>query len=217
MPGREAVPWSQVLQLLVVNRLIDLGSEFRLHRHGFDQTAMADLLGVDFAVVSKDRLYRCLDRLLAHKQDLFVFLRERWQDLFQVRFDVMLYDLTSTYLEGEAERIPRAKRGYSRDGRPDCLQLVIALDVITDGFPLAYEVVDGNTLDKTTLKGFWAKIESMYGKAERGWVMDRGIPTEAVLPEMREADPPVRHLVGTSRAKMRKMEQEWLCLGSALS
>jgi hypothetical protein len=117
-PGREAVPWSQVLQLLVVNRLIDPGSEFRLHRHWFDQTAMADLRGTDFAVASKDRLYRCLDHLQAHKQDLFVFLRQRWQDLFHAQFDVLLYDLTSTYLEGEAERIPSSKRGYSRDGKP---------------------------------------------------------------------------------------------------
>ncbi|MFN7650713.1 MAG: IS1634 family transposase [Acidobacteriota bacterium] len=211
-PGREAVPWSQVLQLLVVNRLIDPGSEFRLHRHWFDQTAMADLRGTDFAVASKDRLYRCLDHLQAHKQDLFVFLRQRWQDLFHAQFDVLLYDLTSTYLEGEAERIPSSKRGYSRDGSPDCLQLVIALVVTTDGFPLAYEVMDGNTSDKTTLKGFLAKIESMYGKAERVWVMDRGIPTGAVLKEMREADSPVRCLVGTPRAKMRKMEQQWLDL-----
>ena len=213
-PGREAVLWSQVLQLLVVNRLIDPGREFRLHRHWFDQTAMADLLGVDVAVASKDRLYRCLDHLLAHKQDLFVFLRQRWQDVFHAQFDVLLYDLTSTYLEGEAEWIPSAKRGYSRDGRPDCLQLVIALVVTTDGFPLVlevpYEVMDGDTSDKTTLKGFLAKIETMDGKAERVWVMDRGIPTEAVLKEMREADPPVRYLVGTPRAKMRKMEQQWL-------
>lgn len=208
--GREAVPWSLVLQLLAVNRLIDPGSEFRLHRHWFDQTAMADLLGVDFAVASKDRLYRCLDRLLEHKQDLFLFLRQRWQELFQARFDVLPYDLTSTYLEGEAEQIPSAKRGYSRDGRPDCVQLVIALVVTTDGFPLAYEVMDGNTSDKTTLKGFLTKIESMYGKAQRVWVMDRGIPTEAVLREMREADQPVHYLVGTPRAKMRKMEQQWL-------
>lgn len=211
-PGREAVPWSQVLQLLVVNRLIDPGSEFRLHRHWFDQTAMAELLGTDFAVASKDRLYPCLDHLLEHKQELFVFLRQRWQDLFEAQFDVLLYDLTSTYLEGEAEEIPKAKRGYSRDGRPGCLQLVIALVVTTDGFPLAYEVMDGNTPDKTTLKGFLAKIESMYGKAERVWVMDRGVPTEAVLREMREADPQVRYLVGTPRAKMRKMERQWLDL-----
>jgi transposase len=130
---------------------------------------------------------------------------------FQARFDVLLYDLTSTYLEGEAERIPSAKRGYSRDGRPDCVQLVIALVVTTtDGFPLAYEVMDGNTSDKTTLEGFLTKIESMYGKAQRVWVMDWGIPTEAVLREMREADQPVHYLVGTPRAKMRKMEQQWL-------
>jgi len=208
--GREAVPWDQVLQLLVVNRLIDPGSEFRLHRHWFDQTAMADLLGVDFAVAAKDRLYRCLDRVLEHKQSLFVFLQQRWHELFQARFDVLLYDLTSTYLEGEAEQIPSAKRGYSRDGRPDCPQLVIALVVTTDGFPMAYEVMDGNTSDKTTLRGFLDKIESMYGKAQRVWVMDRGIPTEAVLKEMREAEQPVHYLVGTPRARMRKMERQWL-------
>lgn len=129
---------------------------------------------------------------------------------FQARFDVLLYDLTSPYLEGEAEQIPNAKRGYSRDGRLDCVQLVIALVVTTDGFPLAYEVMDGNTSDKTTLEGFLTKIESMYGKAQRVWVMDWGIPTEAVLREMREADQPVHYLVGTPRAKMRRMEQPWL-------
>lgn len=171
---------------------------------------MAALLGSDFAVVSKDRLYRCLDQLLAHKQDLLVFLRQSWQDLFHAQFDVRLYDLTSTYLEGEAEGIASAKRGYSCDGRPDCLQLVIALVVTTDDSPLDYEVMDGNTSDKTPLKGFLAKIESKYGKAERVWVMGRGIPAEAVLKEMREADPQVRYLVGTARAKMRKMKQQWL-------
>jgi hypothetical protein len=125
-------------------------------------------------------------------------------------FDVLLYDLTSPYLEGEAEQIPNAKRGYSRDGRLDCVQLVIALVVTTDGFPLAYEVMDGHTSNKTTFKGFLTKIESMSGKAQGVWVMDRGIPTEAVLREMREADQPVHYLVGTPRAKMRKMEQQWL-------
>ena len=128
---------------------------------------MADLLGVDFAVATKNRLYRYLDRILEHKQELFVFLRQRWQELFQARFDVLLYDLTSTYLEGEADQIPSAKRGYGRDGWPDCVQLVIALVVTADGFPLAYDVMDGNTSDKTSLKGFLARIESAYGKAQR--------------------------------------------------
>ena len=135
--GREAVPWAKVLELLVVNRLIDPGSEFRLHRQWFDQSAMGELLGLDFAVAEKDRLYRCLDRLLEHKQELFVHLRRRWQDLFNARFDILLYDLTSTYIEGEGEENPKAKRGYSRDGRRDCLQVVIALVITPDGFPLA--------------------------------------------------------------------------------
>ena len=113
--GREAVPWAKVLELLVVNRLIDPGSEFRLHRQWFDRSAMGELLGLDFAVAEKDRLYRCLDRLLQHKKELLLHLRQRWQDLFDARFDILLYDLTSTYIEGEGEQIPKAKRGYSRD------------------------------------------------------------------------------------------------------
>lgn len=158
--GREGVPWEKVLRLLVINRLLDPGSEFRLHRHWFDQTAMGELLNVDFAVAEKDRLYRCLDRILEAKPDLFQHLRERWQDLFQASFDVLLYDLTSTYFEGQAEEIPRAKRGYSRDHRPDCLQVIIGLVITPAGFPLAYEVMDGNTSDRTTLRGFLQKIET---------------------------------------------------------
>jgi transposase len=208
--GREAVPWAKVLELLVVNRLIDPGSEFRLHRQWFDQSAMGELLGLDFAVAEKDRLYRCLDRLLEHKQELFVHLRQRWQDLFYARFDILLYDLTSTYIEGEGEQNPKAKRGYSRDGRPDCLQVVIALVITPDGFPLAYEVMDGNTSDKTTLRGFLDKIEGLYGKAERVWVMDRGIPTEAVLAEMRDPERKVFYLVGTPRGRLQKYEKQWL-------
>jgi transposase len=208
--GREAVPWEVVLQLLVVNRLIDPGSEFRVHRLWFDQSAMADLLGTDFAVAAKDRLYRCLDRLLAHKQELLWHLRQRWQELFNAQFDVLLYDLTSTYFEGEAEQIPKARFGYSRDGRPDCRQVVIALVVTPEGFPLAYEVLNGNTSDKTTLRGFLAKIEEAYGKARRVWVMDRGIPTEAVLAEMRHGERVVNYLVGTPRAKLKRMEKQWL-------
>jgi len=209
-PGREAVPWDQVLQLLVVNRLIDPGSEFRVHRLWFVQSAMADLLGADFAVAAKDRLYRCLDRLLPHKQTLFQHLKQRWQDLFQAQYEVLLYDLTSTYFEGEAELIPKARFGYSRDKRSDCRQVVIALVITPDGFPLAYEVMDGNTSDKTTLRGFLKKIEEAYGQAHRVWVMDRGIPTKEILTEMRKRENPVSYLVGTPRAQLKQMEAKWL-------
>lgn len=210
--GREGVRWDKVLQLLVVNRLIDPGSEWRVHRQWFLSTAMDELLRVDFAVAEKDRLYRCLDRLLEHKQDLFVWLRQKWADLFQADFEVLLYDLTSTYFEGEMEDNPKARRGYSRDGRPDCLQVVIALVITTEGFPLAYEVMDGNTSDRTTLRGFVAKIEETYGKAKRTWVMDRGIPTEAALAEMREPAREMSYLVGTSKGKIKQHEKKWLDL-----
>jgi hypothetical protein len=162
--GREGVAWPQVLELLVVNRLIDPGSEFRLHRQWFDQSAMDVLLGQDFAVAEKDRLYRCLDRLLEHKQELFVHLQQRWKDLFDAEFDLLLYDLTSTYMEGEAEQNPKARYGYSRDKRPDCKQVVIALIVTPAGLPLAYEVMAGNTSEKTTLRAFLDSIESQYGR-----------------------------------------------------
>ncbi|HEX2712371.1 MAG TPA: IS1634 family transposase [Candidatus Acidoferrales bacterium] len=209
---RETVSWAKVLQLLVVNRLIDPGSEFRVHRQWFDQSAMGELLQTDFAVAEKDRLYRCLDRLLEHKAALFQHLRERWQDLFQAQFDVLLYDLTSTYIEGEGEEIPKAKYGYSRDQRFDCKQVVIALVITPEGFPLAYEVLEGNTSDRTTLRGFLEKIESSYGKARRVWVMDRGIPTEAVLEEMRTSNQEIFYLVGTPRSKVRQYEKKWLDL-----
>jgi transposase len=210
--GREGVSWAQVLQLLVVNRLIDPGSEFRLHRHWFDQSAMDVLLGVDFSVAEKDRLYRCLDRILKHKQELFQHLQQRWKELFDAQFEVLLYDLTSTYVEGEAEQNPKAKRGYSRDGRPDCKQVVVALVITPEGFPLAYEVMDGNTSDKTTLRGFLKKIEGLYGKARRVWLMDRGIPTEAVLAEMRASEQEMYYLVGTPRGRVSKYEKHWLDL-----
>ena len=209
---RETVPWAKVLQLLAVNRLIDPGSEFRVHRQWFDQSAMAELLQTDFAVAEKDRLYRCLDRLLEHKAALFQHLRERWQDLFQAQFDVLLYDLTSTYIEGDGEEIPKAKYGYSRDQRFDCKQVVIALVITPDSFPLAYEVMEGNTSDRTTLRGFLEKIESSYGKARRVWIMDRGIPTEEMLQEMRSSDREIFYLVGTPRSKVRRYEKKWLDL-----
>jgi transposase len=210
--GRESVPWEKVLRLLVINRLLDPGSEFRVHRQWFDQTAMAELLGTDCAVAEKDRLYRCLDRLLEHKQELFQHLRQRWEDLFEVQFDILFYDLTSTYFEGEAAQIPKAKRGYSRDHRPDCLQVVVALVITPEGFPLAYEVMDGNTSDGTTLRGFLDRIETSYGKARRVWVMDRGIPTEALLAEMRDPARQTFYLVGTPKGRVNQHEKKWLDL-----
>jgi len=210
--GRESVDWEKVLQLLVVNRLIAPGSEYHLHRHWFLSSAMDELLNTDFAIADKDRLYRCLDRILEYKQDVFTYLRKKWADLFKADFEVLLYDLTSTYFEGEMQQNPKAKRGYSRDGRPDCLQVVIGLVVTTDGFPLAYEVMDGNTSDRTTLRKFLKHIEDTYGRAKRIWVMDRGIPTEEILAEMRSAEQPTSYLVGTPRSKISEHEKQWLNL-----
>jgi transposase len=210
--SREEVAWEKVLQLLVVNRLLDPGSEFRVHRQWYLSTAMDALLGTDFAVAEKDRLYRCLDRVLEHKQELFLWLRQKWADLFHADFEVLLYDLTSTYFEGAMEQNPKAKYGHSRDQRTDCLQVVIALVITTDGFPLAYEVMDGNTSDRTTLRGFLDKIEKTYGKAKRMWVMDRGIPSEAILQEMRDPAREIFYLVGTPKGKIQQHEKKWLDL-----
>ena len=210
--GRETVSWEKVLRLLVVNRLLEPGSEFRVHRHWFVESAMDALLEENFAVADKDRLYRCLDRVLEDKQDLFVWLKQKWSELFHADFEVLLYDLTSTYFEGEMEENPKAKRGYSRDSRPDCLQVVIALVVTPDGFPLAYEVMDGNTSEHKTLKPFLNHIEKTYGKARRVWVMDRGIPTEAMLREMREPGREMFYLVGTPKGRINKHEKQWLDL-----
>jgi transposase len=205
--GRGEVPWAKVLQLLVVNRLIDPGSELRIHRQWFLRSAMDELLEVDYAAAGKDRLYRCLDRILAHKEAFCQWIAQRWKTLFDTSFDVLLYDLTSTYFEGFCEQIPKARHGYSRDGRGDCRQVVIALVVTADGLPLAYEVLAGNTTDKTTLRQFLDKIEAMYGKARRLWVMDRGIPTEATLKEMRQAG--TQYLVGTPRSLLGKLERQF--------
>ena len=210
--SREEVAWEKVLQLLVVNRLLDPGSEFRVHRQWYLGTAMDALLGTDFAVAEKDRLYRCLDRVLKHKQELFLWLRQKWADLFHADFEVLLYDLTSTYFEGAMEQNPKAKYGHSRDQRTDCLQVVIALVITPDGFPLAYEVMNGNTSDRATLRGFLDKIEKTYGKAKRMWVMDRGIPSEAILQEMRDPAREIFYLVGTPKGKIQEHEKKWLDL-----
>ena len=211
-PSRQGTRWLNVFKTLVCYRLIDPGSEWRLHRHWYEHSAMADLLGEDFGLVQIDKLYRCLDKLLVHQQGLFSFLRERWQALFDVRFEVLLYDLTSTYFECEVPEAGKRKFGYSRDKRSDCVQVVIALIVTPEGFPLAYEVMPGNTSDKTTLAEFIRKIEAQYGKAQRTWVMDRGIPTEETLQAMREADPPIHYLVGTPKGRLGKLEKQFLTL-----
>jgi transposase len=209
-PSREGTRWLNVLVTLVIYRLLDPGSEWRLHRQWYEQSALGDLLGEDFGLVAKDNLYRCLDRLLPHREELFQYLRGRWQDEFGAQFDVLLYDLTSTYFESDPPFPEGDKRrfGYSRDKRPDCVQVVIALIVTPEGYPLAYEVLAGNTSDKTTLKQFLEKIERLYGKANRVWVMDRGIPTEEVILEMQQADPQIRYLVGTPKGRLTRLEAE---------
>ena len=204
--SRSDIPWAKVLKLLVVNRLVYPGSEFYIHRQWFDKTAMDELLNTDYRIAAKDRLYRCLDRILAHKEDLCKHLKYKWEDMFGIEFDVLLYDLTSTYFEGLCEQNPKARFGYSRDKRSDCRQVVIALIVTPEGFPIGYEVLPGNTLDKTTLRFFLKKIESMYGRARRVWVMDRGIPTEDTLSQMRNEN--IQYLVGTPRAMLNKLQDK---------
>ena len=209
-PSRKGTRWRNVLKTLVSYRLLDPGSEWRLHRYWYDRSAMGDLLGESVAIAHSHTLYRCLDKLLEHKEALFSHLQERWRCLFDARFDVLLYDLTSTYFESDPPGEGKRKHGYSRDKRPDCVQVVIALIVTPQGFPLAYEVLPGNTSDKTTLEGFLVKIENQYGKADRVWVMDRGIPTEQSLASMRQADRVVHYLVGTPRGRLSKLEKAFL-------
>lgn len=209
-PSREGTRWLNVLITLVIYRLIDPGSEWRLHRQWYEQSALGDLLGEDFGLAAKDNLYRCLDRLLEHREELFKCLKERWQDQFGAKFDVLLYDLTSTYFESDPPFPEGDKRrfGYSRDKRSDCVQVVIALIVTPEGYPLAYEVLAGNTSDKTTLKSFLGKIQKLYGQANRVWVMDRGIPTEEVILEMQQADRQIHYLVGTPKGRLTRLESE---------
>ena len=211
-PSRKGTRWDQILTVLTIYRLLAPGSEWRLHRQWFENSALADLLGVDFSVADPHKLYGCHDQLLAYKTALFQHLVQRWRDLFGAEFDVLLYDLTSTYFESEPPLDTSDKRqfGYSRDKRPDCVQVVIALIVTPQGFPLTYEVLCGNTADKTTLKEFLQKIEMQYGRARRIWVMDRGIPTEEALTEMRASDPPVQYLVGTPKGRLTKLEKDLL-------
>src|SRR2546430_8021560 len=210
--SRKGTRWDQVLFVLVAYRLLAPGSEWRLHREWFRRSALADLLGEDAGLAEMHKLYRCHDRLLEHKQAVFDHLVGRWRDLFNISYDVLLYDLTSTYFEADPPFPEGDKRrfGYSRDHRADCVQVVIALVVTPEGLPLAYEVLPGNTADNTTLRDFLARIERQYGKARRIWLMDRGIPTEVVLAEMRGADPPVQYLVGTPKGRLTRLEKDLL-------
>jgi hypothetical protein len=211
-PSRKGTRWLNILKILVCYRLIQPGSEWRLHREWYGNSAMGDLLGEEGEAIPYQNLYRCLDKLLEHKEGMFSFLKQRWQDMFNADFDVLLYDLTSTYFESDPPGTGKKRYGYSRDKRFDCVQVVIALVVTPDGFPLCYEVMEGNTSDRTTLRRFLKKIEDQYGKARRVWIMDRGIPTEEVLGEMRQSEVPVYYLVGTPKGRLNKLEAQLLSL-----
>lgn len=210
-PSRKGTLWDEVLLILVVYRLLSPGSEWRLHREWYGRSALPDLLHSD-EVIDSHALYACHALLLEHKAALFDHLVCRRRELFDVSFDVLLYDLTSTYFEIDPPLSDDDKRqhGYSRDHRPDCVQVVIALMVTPQGFPLAYEVLAGNTHDNSTLKDFLARIERQYGKARRVWLMDRGVPTEEVLEQMRKSDPPVQYLVGTPKGRLTSLERPLL-------
>jgi hypothetical protein len=205
---KTTIAFSKVLKLLVINRLIRPGSEFYVHQHWFDQTAMDVLLDCDFTVAQKNRLYECLDKILPYKDELCQYLKERWETLFDISYDVLLYDLTSTYFEGLCEQNPKAQFGHSKDRRSDCRQVLIALVVTPDGFPLNYEVLAGNTSEKTTLADLLTKIELRHGKSRRVWLMDRGIPKEETLSLMRNTG--VNYLVGTPRKLLDSFEQSLL-------
>ena len=208
--GEEAgqAPWSKVVELLAVNRLCAPGSELSLHEKWYPQTAMDVLLDCSDEVAERNRLYRCLDRLLPHKEALEQHLAQRWKDLFGARFDIVLYDLTSTYFEGEVEGVAKAQRGYSRDNRPDCKQLLIALVVTPEGLPLSYEVFDGSRADVTTLDEIVDAVERKYGKAQRVWVFDRGIVSEENLLRLRNRT--ALYLVGTRKNQLKKHERRLL-------
>ena len=202
------VPWSRVAALLAINRLCAPSSELGIEERWYPTTALDDLLGIAEGKINDTRLYRCLDRLLPHKAKLERHLKERYGELFGAEFDVLLYDLTSTYEEGQAEKDPMLQRGYSRDHRPDCKQVVIALIVNVEGFPLSYETFDGDRTDVTTLEAVMRMVERKYGRARRIWVFDRGIVSEANLAALRQRGG--QYLVGTPRAKLKGMERELL-------
>ena len=202
------VPWSRVAALLAINRLCAPASELGIEERWYPATALDNLLGFPVGAINDTRLYRCLDRLLPHKAKLEQHLKQRYGELFAAEFDVLLYDLTSSYVEGQAERNPMMQRGYSRDHRPDCKQVVIALIVNAEGFPLSYETFDGNRADVTTLEAVMRMVERKYGRARRVWVFDRGIISEENLASLRKRGG--QYLVGTPRTKLRGVERELL-------
>lgn len=201
---RGEVPWEKVLELLCVNRLLDPRSELFVHEKWFPQTAMDILLDCDAGVAELNRLYRCLDRITEHKEALEKHLAQRWKDLFGAEYDIILYDLTSTYFEGSAGAVPKARRGYSRDKRSDCKQLVIALVVSPEGFPLTYEIFPGNAVDVTTLQNIVQSVEDKHGRARRVWVFDRGINSEENLAWLRQRG--ACYLVGTPKNQLSAFE-----------
>jgi transposase len=202
------VPWSRVAALLAINRLCAPGSELAIEERWYPSTGLDDLLEIEEGKINDTRLYRCLDRILPHKTKLERHLKERYGELFGAEFDVLLYDLTSTYVEGAAEQNPMMCRGYSRDHRPDCEQMVIALIVNHEGFPLSYETFDGNRADVSTMETILRMVERKYGKARRIWVMDRGIVSEENLKAIRGRGG--QYLVGTPRSQMKQFEAELL-------
>lgn len=202
------VPWSRVAALLAINRLCAPGSELAIEQRWYPSTAMDDLLKIDDGKINDTRLYRCLDRILPHKTKLEQHLKNRYGELFGAEFDVLLYDLTSTYVEGAAEKNPMVRRGYSRDHRPDCEQLVIALIVNNEGFPFSYETFDGNRTDVSTMETILRMVERKYGKARRIWVFDRGIVSEENLAAIRKRGG--QYLTGTPRSQMKQFEAELL-------
>jgi len=202
------VPWSRVAALLAINRLCAPGSELAIEQRWYPSTALDDLLGIEEGKINDTRLYRCLDRLLPHKTKLEQHLKDRYGALFGAEFDLLLYDLTSTYVEGAAEKNPMMRRGYSRDHRPDCEQMVIALIVNQEGFPLSYETFDGNRADVSTMETILRMVERKYGKARRIWVMDRGIISEENLAAIRKRGG--QYLVGTPRSQLKRFEAELL-------
>ena len=202
------VPWSRVAAVLAINRLCAPGSELAIEERWYPSTALDDLLGIEEGKINDTRLYRCLDRILPHKTKLEQHLKQRYGELFGAEFDVLLYDLTSTYVEGAAEKNAMMRRGYSRDHRPDCEQMVIALIVNSEGFPFSYETFDGNRADVSTMETILRMVERKYGKARRIWVMDRGIVSEENLAAIRKRGG--QYLVGTPRSQMKQFEAELL-------
>lgn len=202
------VPWSRVAAVLAINRLCAPGSELAIEERWYPSTALDDLLGIEEGKINDTRLYRCLDHILPQKTKLEQHLKQRYGELFGAEFDVLLYDLTSTYVEGAAEKNPMMRRGYSRDHRPDCEQMVIALIVNSEGFPFSYETFDGNRADVSTMEAVLRMVERKYGKARRVWVMDRGIMSEENLQAIRRRGG--QYLVGTPRSQMKRFEEELL-------